>query len=293
MPRIQEIGPASTPMLFLENQNRSELQRISQQYETLQQQYRTQQIDYETAAKEIADMQAESDAQTEAFQSNMRMMQQSQKFVDLGIISPEESQDAMWAQVLPRELHEKMYPKESAGPQRAPFSPGQMSVHEELIEEFALSAGRAGKRRGAFKIDWLKKDVAPSLSAILEKYDSWKVNIGYSSMTFSQQGQVDNEWDTWIRNKGWKNWNPELEAIKTRRARGPLTRAFGSQFRGTPTGPREATNPLQDSIAADLSKRRKPEPKPKPEPEPRMWARNPKTKKRLFSDDGGRTWQAE
>lgn len=290
MPRIQEIGPASTPMLFLENQNRSELQRISQQYENLQQQYRTQQIDYETAAKEIADMQAESDTQTEAFQSNMRMMQQSQKFVDLGIISPEESQEAMWAQVLPRELHEKMYPKESAGPRRAPFSPGQMENYQETIEEFAGSAEKRGKRK-KFGIDWLKKDVRTQKS-ILNKYNTWKINIGYGAMTPSQQGQVDNEWDAWIADKGW-DWNPDSKEILAARAKGPLTRGYGSQFRGTPTGPREATNPLQDSIAADLSKRRKPEPKPKPEPEPRIWARNPKTKKRLFSDDGGRTWQAE
>ena len=126
MAQYDTIGPPSTPSLYLENENQAAQRRFSQQYEDLQQQYRRQQIDYETATKEIADIQAEVDSQTEAFQSNMRMMQQSQKFVDLGIISPEESQEAMWAQVLPRELHEKMYPKESADPQRAPFSPGQM-----------------------------------------------------------------------------------------------------------------------------------------------------------------------
>ena len=108
----------------------------------------------------------------------------------------------------------------------------------------------------------------------------------------SQQGQIDNEWDAWVADKGWK-WNPNSKEILAARAKGPLTRGYGSQFRGTPTGPREAVNPLQDSIAADLSKRRKPEPKPKPEPEPRIWARNRSTKKRMFSDDGGQTWQAE
>ncbi len=291
MPRIQEIGPASTPMLFLENQNQSELRRISQQYEYLQQQYRTQQIDYETAAKEIADMQAEADAQTEAFQSNMRMVQQSQKFVDLGIISPEESQDAMWAQVLPRELHEKMYPKESADSQRAPFSPGQMETHQEYIEDFLKKGKKPTKKK--FGVDWWAKDVHTKKS-LLRLYDTWKVNIGYDIMGAGRQGQVDNEWDAWVIDKyGKENWNPESKEVLAARGKGPLTRGYGSQFRGTPTGPREATNPLQDSIAADLSKRRKPEPKQKPEPEPRIWAKNPKTKKRLFSDDGGRTWQAE
>ena len=290
MPRIQEIGPPSTPSLYLENENQAAQRRFSQQYEDLQQQYRRQQIDYETATKEIANIQAEVDSQTEAFQSNMRMMQQSQKFVDLGIISPEESQEAMWAQVLPRELHQKMYPKESADPQRAPFSPGQMKNYQETIEEFAVSA--VGKKYGMFGWDWAAKDKPPTQKLLLEKYNSWKVNIGYSAMTSSQQGQVDNEWDAWVADKEW-DWNPNSKEIKAARAKGPLTRGYGAQFRGTPTGPREAINPLQDSIAADLSKRRKPEPKPKPEPEPRIRIWNRETKERRFSDDGGRTWQAE
>ncbi len=286
MPGYQEIGPASTPLLYLENQN----QLMQQQAADWERNLQGQGLDDETYAGEIQNKQAEIDDFMAEFQAKMQMMQQSQRFADMNIITQEESQEAMWAQVLPRELHEKIYPQQA---QRVPFSPAQISRYEETVEEFAISAERIGKRRGTFGIDWLKKDVAPALSTMLEKYDAWKVSIGYDAMTFSQQNQVDNEWDTWIRNKGWKNWSPELEAVKTRRAKGPLTRTYSPQFRGTPTGPREATNPLQDSIATDLSKRRKPEPKPKPEPQPRIWARNPKTKKRLFSDDGGVTWQTE
>ncbi len=284
MPRIQEIGPASTPILFLENENQQTQQRFSQQYEDLQQQYRRQQIDYETAAKEIADMQAESDAQTEAFQSNMRMMQQSQKFADLGIITPEEHQEAMWAQVLPRELHEKMYPQ-AADPQRAPFSPGQMENYQETIEEFAKSGKE--KRRGLFRVDIFAKDVHTQKS-LMKQYNTWKVNIGYGAMTSSQQGQVDNEWDAWVADKKMK-WNPQSKEVLAARGKGPLTRGYGSQFRGTPTGPKEAINPLQTSIALSLPK----QPKPKEEPQPRIYARNPKTKKRIYSDDGGGTWQTE
>ena len=285
MPRIQEIGPASTPILFLENQNQSALQQISQRYEDVQQQYRRQQIDYETAAKEIADMQAESDAQTEAFQSNMRMMQQSQKFVDLGFISPEDSQEAMWAQVLPRELHEKMYPKPATESQRGPLSPQQLEAHIPRIEEFATS----GKiKRYKFGIDRLAKDVHTKKS-LLEQYKKWKVNIGYdANMTSGRQRQVDSEWDAWVIDKyGKKLWNPESKEIKAARGKGPLTRGYGAQFRGTPTGPREAINPLQTSIALSLPK----QPKPKEEPQPRIYIRNRSTKKRMFSDDGGQTWQ--
>lgn len=286
MPRIQEIGPASTPILFLENQNQVEQQRFSQQYEDLQQQYRRQQIDYETAAKEIADMQAESDAQTEAFQSNMRMMQQSQKFVDMGLLSPEGHQEAAWRLALrdQPELLDEMYPRQAADPQRAPFSPGQMETHQEYIEDFVKKS--KGPTRKKFGIDWLAKDVHTQKS-LLRLYNTWKVNVGYNAMTASQQGQVDNEWDAWIvGKKGW-DWNPNSKEVLAARGKGPLTRGYGSQFRGTPTGPREAITPLQSSIALSLPK----QPKPKKEPQPRIYIRNRSTKKRMFSDDGGQTWQ--
>ena len=245
-------------------------------------------LDYETYADEIQKRQVEIDDLQNEFQAKTQMMQQSQKFVDLGLISPEESQEAMWAQVLPRELHEKMYPRQADDPERAPFSPGQMENYQETIEEFAKS----GKiKKTLFGIDRLAKDIHTQ-KTLLKQYNTWKTNIGYDAMTASQQKQVDNEWDAWVADKDMK-WNPESKEVLAARGKGPLTRGYGSQFRGTPTGPREATNPLQNSIALNLSKKTKPEPKPKPEPEPRIWARNPKTKKRLFSDDGGKTWQAE
>ncbi len=254
MPRIQEIGPASTPMLFLENQNQVEQQRFSQQYEDLQQQYRRQQIDYETAAKEIADMQAESDAQTEAFQSNMRMMQQSQKFADLGLFSPEDSQEAMWRLALrgQPELLDKMYPEPTDELRRVPFSPGQMENYQETIEEFAKS-GKA-KKYGWFGVDRWAKDVHTQKS-LLKQYNTWRANIGYDAMTSSQQGQVDNEWDAWVADKDMK-WNPESKDVLAARGKGPLTRGYGSPIRGTPLGPREAGNPIQSSIAASLPKKK-------------------------------------
>ena len=254
MPGYQEIGPASTPLLYLENQN----QLMQQQAADWERNLQGQGLDDETYAGEIQKKQAEVDDFMAEFQVKTQMMQQSQKFVDLGIISPEESQEAMWAQVLPRELHEKMYPPQAADPQRVPFSPAQMERHQEYIEDFT-KFGKPTKKK--FGIDWLAKDVHTQKS-LLKLYDAWKVNIGYSGYGAIRQGQLDNEWDAWAADKGWE-WNPNSKEIKAARAKGPLTRGYGAQFRGTPTGPREATNPLQDSIAADLFKRRKPEPKPK------------------------------
>ena len=280
MPGYQEIGPASTPLLYLENQN----QLMQQQAADWERNLQGQGLDDETYAGEIQKKQAEVDDFMAEFQAKTQMMQQSQKFVDLGFISPEESQEAMWAQVLPRELHEKMYPQ-AADPQRAPFSPGQMENYQETIEEFAKSGKE--KRRGLFRVDIFAKDVHTQKS-LMKQYNTWKVNIGYGAMTSSQQGQVDNEWDAWVADKKMK-WNPQSKEVLAARGKGPLTRGYGSQFRGTPTGPKEAINPLQTSIALSLPK----QPKPKEEPQPRIYARNPKTKKRIYSDDGGGTWQTE
>ncbi len=288
MPGYQEIGPASTPLLYFEDQFRLSQQQAAQQYQNWQNQYEAGAIDIDTFTKEAQDLQIAADEQTAAFQSGMQMMQQSQKFVDLKIITPEESQEAMWAQVLPRELHEKMYPQQVTDPRRAPFTPNQMGMYHDTIEDFVK--GAVGKKYGMLGIDWLKKDIAATQKSLLRQYSSWQKFIGYGDMTAGRQRQVDYEWDTWIADKDM-NWNPEDKEVLAIRGKGPLTRGYGAQFRGTPTGPREATNPLQNSIAADLSKRRKPEPKPKPEPQPRIYIRNRSTKKRMFSDDGGQTWQ--
>ena len=289
MPGIQEIGPASTPQLYFENQFKLSQQQAAQQYQNWQNQYETGAIDIDTFTKEAQDLQTAADEQTAAFQSGMQMMQQSQKFVDLGLMSPEQHQEAMWEQVLPKEVFEKLYTQPEEGPVRVPFSPEKVEEYGDTIESFLGTISTI--KRKAFGIDWLRRDLPkdPALSTILDRYDAWRTSIGYDAMTFSQQRQVDAEWDIWITKKDWAQWSPNLEAVKGRRAKGPLTRSFGAQFRGTPTGPREATNPLQVSIAADLPKRRE----PKPEPQAKIYARNKKTGKRLFSTDGGKTWQSE
>ncbi len=290
MPRIQEIGPASTPILFLENNS----QRYQQEAADWERNLRGQGLDAESYAKEIQNKQEEIDQYLSEFESKKQMMLQSQKFVNMGFMSPEESQEAMWRIALrdQPELLDKIYPQQATErQQREPFTPAEMEKYQANIEKFTkLAVGK--KRYGAFGWDWLAKDKPATQKTWLKLYDTWKVNIGYNAMNIDEQGQVDNEWDAWQASKD-RDWNPTSKEVLAARGKGPLTRGYGSQFRGTPTGPREAVNPLQDSIAAGLSKRRKPEPKPKPEPEPRIWAKNRSTKKRMFSDDGGQTWQAE
>lgn len=269
MPRIQEIGPPSTPSLFIENQYQLSQQRISQQYKNLQQRYRRQQIDYDSALKEHADMQAESDAQTEAFQSNMRMVQQSQKFVDQGLYSPEDHQKAMWEQFLPEEIFEKMYPKPVVErQQREPFSPTEMVKYKDTVEYFG-ERGKLIKKK--FGVDKWAKDVHTKKS-LLKQYDTWKVNIGYSAMKFYEQAQVDNEWDNWAVDEEYDTgnpktdvWNPGSKEIIAARGKGPLTKDYGSPARRTPTKPGEGVNPMANSIVLDLSKRTKSKAKPKKE----------------------------
>ncbi len=290
MPGYQEIGPASTPLLYLENQNQLMLQRAADWEDNL----KRQGLDYETYVGEIQKKQAEVDDFRAEFDSEKRTLQQSQRFVDLKIITPKEHIEAAWERMLPRELFEKMYPRLVADTQRVPFSPSQMEGHQEYIETFMKLGKKPTKKK--FGIDWLAKDVHTQKS-LLRLYDTWKVNIGYDGYGAVRQGQLDNEWDAWIMDeyntKEKKIWNPEDKEVKAARGKGPLTKDYGAPARKTPTRPGEGGDPMADSIAADLSKRRKPEPKPKPEPQPRIWIWNSETKERRFSDDGGRTWQTE
>ncbi len=250
MPAIQQIGPASTSLLYLENEYQRSIQRATDWEKNLQRQG----LDPDAYANEIQQMQTQIDEQAAEFESKKQMMLQSQKFVDLGIISPEDSQEAMWAQVLPRELHQKMYPKEATDPQRAPFSPNQIGNYQDTVEEFTKSgkSKRYGKITG---FDWTAKDVHTQ-GSMLNQYNKWKTYIGYDAMTFSQQGQVDSEWDSWAKTKNLA-WNPETKAVKAARGRGPLTNGYGgSKTRNTPLGPREAGDPLQSSIAKLLPKKK-------------------------------------
>ncbi len=65
MPRFQEIGPASTPLLFLENEN----QRYQQDAADWEKNLGRQGLDPESYAKEIQNKQEEIDQQLAAFES--------------------------------------------------------------------------------------------------------------------------------------------------------------------------------------------------------------------------------
>lgn len=279
-------GPASTPRLLLEKQYRA-LQAQGQEWgENLQ----AQELDDKAYAAALEEFQTGYDAQLNTITANMETVRQTQEWIDIGMIDPEAGRKAMWETIVPKEIQEAMYPRQEAEPMRAPFSPGQMKTHRESIEEFAGAA--AGKRYGRFTgWDWTKKDKPPTAPALYQKYKSWRTNIGYDDMTAVQQRQLDGEWDTWVTGKGW-DWKPQSGAVRALRAKGPLTRGYGSRFRGTPTGPGEARNPLQDNVKANLPKQPTPQPEPQPVQETqRINIKNPKTGARMFSDDGGRTWQ--
>ncbi len=286
MAEFGTTGPASTPKLLLEKQYRA-LQAQGQEWgENLQ----AQELDDDAYAEALEAFQTDYDEQLNAITANMETVRQTQQWIDIGMIDANAGRKAMWETIVPKEIQEAMYPRPETEPMRAPFSPGQLETHQERIEEFAGSATK--EKRFRFGYDFLRKDVRTH-GTILKQYKAWRTNIGYDDMTAVQQRQVDNEWDAEIRNKGW-DWRPDLAEVKALRAKGPLARGYGSRFRGTPTGPTEAGNPLQDNVRANLPK----QPVAQSEQQPaaqteRINIRNPKTGKRMFSDDGGRTWQTK
>lgn len=295
MPNFNDFGPSSTSQLYLENQYRLFQSQAADWERNLQ----AQRLSPEDSANAFKDKQEELDKQVAAFQAKAEELRQTQSMIDGGLIDPIAGMEAMWATVLPRETMQAMYPKQPEVSKREPLSAKEM---EELsseggsIEQFASQAEMSvTKRHGPGGIDWMKRDIkVRSQASIMKMYRAWKTNIGYGEgtqgLTPIERRQVDGEWDAWVAEKGksWK-WDTTSKYVRAERATGPFTRSYGQQFRQAPTGPREAIGPFQLSIAQALPKKTEPGSKL----EPRIWAKNPKTKKRLYSDDGGKTWHAE
>jgi len=258
MPNNLLSGPSSTPQLYLENQYRLLQKQAADWEKSLQ----AQGLNEEDYANEIGQMQEQITEQVTAFQAKAQELRQTQSMMDLGIIGdPAAGMEAMWAAVLPKEVRQAMFPKPETESRRAPFSTGAMKGIAESVEEFTKDVPKTTlqKRYGPGGIDILKRDIrGRSQKDILEKYQSWKRFIGYADFTAVQKRQVDTQWDDWVaaQGKSWK-WNTASKTVRAERASGPLTRAYGSQFRRTPTGPLEATNPLQNSIARSLPKKKK------------------------------------
>lgn len=290
MPDTQTIGPSSTPQLYLENQYRLLQQQAADWERNLQ----AQGLNEEDYAKSVQDMQEQLDSQVSVFQAKAQELQQTQNMIDLGLIDdPVAGMEAMWAAVLPREVKQAMFPKPEVESRRAPFTTGAMKGVAESIEEFGSQVPKTTlkKRYGPGGIDWTKRDIrGRSQQNLMKMYRSWKGFIGYAGLTSIQQRQVDTQWDSWVAGqKGTWKWNPASPQIMAERGKGPLTRSYGAEFRKTPTGPIEATNPLQISIARSLPGKKKPAERVE-EIQP-IYAVNKQTGQRLVSNDGGTTWQ--
>lgn len=256
MPDFNTAGPASTPQLYLENQYRL----LQSQAADWEKDLRSQGLDEETYTNEIGKMQEQLNRQVAAFQAKTEELRQTQSMIDLGVITDQgQGMEAMWAAVLPEEVKKAMFPEQPEVSKREPFSLREMEAIGGSIEQFAKDTpATRTKRYGIGGFDWTKRDVKTrSQASIMEKYRTWKQYIGYAGLTPVEKRQVDGEWDAWVSEKGknWK-WKPKEKYVRAERASGPLTRAYGSQFRKTPTGPLEATNPLQMSIAQTLPKKK-------------------------------------
>jgi hypothetical protein len=259
MPDFNEMGPSSTPRLFVERQHDQIRQHYSDQDEKVRGQFDAQEIDYETASREILRLQRAYAAEEEQNISTLSTLDQAQNMIDLGFLSPEDGAKAMWSSVLPEEMVKAMYPKPKTEPSRAPLSTGAMENIMESVEDFAEDAPKTTlkKRYGAWGVDVFKRDVrGRSQKDLLSQYNSWRTNIGYDDLTSVQQRQVDSQWDDWVGSQkgNWK-WNPESKEVMASRGKGPLTRSYGRQFNKTPIGPGEGGSMLKGSVMASMPKK--------------------------------------
>ena len=258
MANFNEMGPSSSPQLYLENN----LEQIRQHYagldEQIRSQFEAQELDQDTASKEILRLQREFGEESEAINAKLNVVQQARNMMDGGLLNEEAGMKAMWTAVLPEETVRAMFPKQKEEPSRAPLSPNAMENLMEGIEEFAEAAPKTTlkKRYGPFGVDVFKRDVrGRSQKDLLGKYQAWRTNIGYDGMTSVQQRQVDSQWDAWIdtQSGNWK-WNPESKEVMAARSKGPLSRSYGRQFYKTPVGPKEAGSEIMRSVGKSMPK---------------------------------------
>ena len=286
-------SPASTPQLMLEN-NYRQLQDWGQRQE---QELQSLGLDDEMYAEKLGKLQTDFDKQRADIETNMNTVRQTQNWMDLGIIDNATGEKLKWGAVVPQEALDMMFPEPETVPEadtsRRPLTPAQLEDLSPEMKGFMKAAGKE-TRRGMFGWDWAAKDKRTHAS-LFQQYRTWQMAIGYHGKQFTntEREQVDRKWDAWARQEYPESgWDPTSKGVRALRAKGPITRGFTERFRQTPTGPREAGNPLTDNIIANLPKKREAQPEPQPETGPaRINIRNKKTGKRMFSDDGGRTWQ--
>lgn len=264
MATFETMGPASTPQLYLKNQYRLLQQQAADWERNLQ----TQGLDEQSYTQAVQDMQKQLDGQISAFQARSQQLQQTQSMIDLNLIGdPDAGMEAMWSAVLPEETMQAMFPKQER-PDSSRLSQTEMGHIGKSVEQFASQIPKTTikKRYSWTGLDWPVRDIrGRSQADIIKMYTAWKNSIGYGKgadgMSPIERRQVDTEWDAWIATqKGTWKWNPNSNQVKALRAGGPLTRVYGAEFRKTPTGPTEATSPLQLSIARALPKKKENDP---------------------------------
>jgi hypothetical protein len=257
MAGYDQMGPASTPQLYLEQS----YNQMTKGFEERQAQLADQQLQPDQYDNEVRKMQAEFDDQRDFIMQKKHTLQKTQDMIGLGLLSEQAGMESNWATVLPQEVMAARTatmtpPKEEKMTQ--PFSPSQLDAYGESAEEFAEATEKGTiRKRYLMGVDRLAPDVrGRTQKAIMRQYKAWRTNIGYDSMDSNKQRQVDSEWDSWVGTQGkkWK-WNIDSDEVKAMRAKGPLSRGYGAQFRGTPTGPTEARNPLHDSVMRDMPKK--------------------------------------
>lgn len=288
MPNTGLPSPASTPQLMLEN-NYRQMQDWGRKRD---QELRSLGLDDEMLGEKLQELQAEVDKRRADIETNINTVRQTQNWIDLGIIDNATGEKLKWGAVVPKEALDMMFPEPETGPgfYRRPFTPGtkgQMEEYRKTIKQFV----------GAAEIDvpW-GQDKPPTYESLLKQYKAWQTSIGYhGALSNAEQRQVDREWDVWVKSTYPETaWYPQArQEIRALRAKGPITRGATARFlpSRTPLGPGEAGNPLKDNIVANLPKQPQAQSE-QPEDKPaRINIKNKKTGKRMFSDDGGRTWQ--
>ncbi len=244
MPNTGLPSPASTPQLMLENNYRQTQDWLSKREQELQ----SMELSPEKFAEGIEKLQVDYDTRMDDIETNMNTVRQTQNWIDLGIIDSTMGEKLKWGAVVPQEALDMMFPEPDTGPTRVPFSPTQMGKHGDVVKQFA---------KAAEEVDVPGFFDQPTHATMLKQYKTWRTAVGYDAMTFSQQRQVDNEWDTWVgQERPQAKWNPTAREVRALRAKGPITRGFSARFRQTPTGPTEAGDPLKDNITANLQKKR-------------------------------------
>ena len=250
MADYDQMGPSSTPGLYLEQT----YNQMDRDFDRREAQLADQQLQPDEYNDAIRKMQAEYNDQSNFLLKKKSTLEKTQAMIDSGVLSPQEGMESNWATVLPREVMAArtatMRPPEEEE-MGEPFSPSKLEAYGESAAEFgeATAVTRPAKPGRNIKVR--------SEQSLLRQYKAWRTNIGYDSMDANKQRQVDSEWDSWVgTQKGKWNWDPKgSKVIQALRAKGKLSRGYGAQFRGTPTGPTEGRNPLHDSIAKMLPAR--------------------------------------